>query len=254
MSVASSASPAGLPSIYECKLLLRHLIREDRDGQFFFEPLGSEDSFGSIEDELFGEVCSPDDFLRKIRGLLKAAATAEVAPRRQEASRLLRIFEAALPLISGAEEQAKHADMRLGVTDTYYERSTERSAKEIFAGESTVSWEVDILFERFTFAGTAYSAWGQPLPDQSSRVRTYISLRLGQMVERMKKQSETDQRFTAYHLTMTYTRIHKSQRLPFLRPRLRSLCRSGLWRDTEASRVTSTRVKSSRSTRATSMI
>ena len=203
MSV-TSASPAGLPSTYECKLLLRHLIREDRDGQFFFESHGSDESLGSIEDELFGGTCSPEDFVRKTRGLLKAAATAEIVPRRREALRLLRMFETALPLISRAEEQAKHADIRLGVADTYYEKSTERSAKEVFTGESSINWEVDILFERFTFAGPAYSASGQPLPDQSSRVRSYIYLRLREIVKRMKKRSEKISD-TAFTLMMSLT-------------------------------------------------
>ena len=124
------------PSFQGCKLLLKRMIDEDKDGYFLHPGPYLTSDLGSIQDELYNngdEPPTPDEFCSLIRTTFESvhSSNAEVKVK-EEARRLLDIFESSIALVDTPETRAKHISVRFGMTgDTYFRNQISISSRKI---------------------------------------------------------------------------------------------------------------------------
>jgi len=112
------------------------MIDEDKDAYFLHPGPYLTSDLGSIQDELYnngGEPPTPDEFCSLIRTTFESvhSSNAEVKVK-EEARRLLDIFESSIALVDTPETRAKHISVRFGMTgDTYFRNQISISSRKI---------------------------------------------------------------------------------------------------------------------------
>ena len=123
------------PSFQGCKLLLKLMIDEDKNAYFLHPSHNLTSDLGSIQDEMYSgsEPPTPDEFCSLIRSTFENVHSSDAEVKvKQEARRLLDIFESSIALIDTPESRAKHLSVRFGMTgDAYFRNQISISSRKI---------------------------------------------------------------------------------------------------------------------------
>lgn len=123
------------PSFQGCKLLLKLMIDEDKNGLFLHPNHHLTSDLGSIQDKLYsgGEPPTPAEFCSLIRSTFESVQLSSAENKvKEEARRLLEIFESTVDLIDTPETRARHISVRFGMTgDIYFRNQISISSRKI---------------------------------------------------------------------------------------------------------------------------